>query len=100
MQFLIIAYDGTDEKASERRLCVREKHLKGVEKNEEDGHHLYGAAILDEEGNMTGSIMIVDYPSKEALISEWLDSEPYVTENVWQKIEIKHCRVSDIFTKK
>ena len=29
MQFLVIAYDGTDDLALARRLAVREKHLEG-----------------------------------------------------------------------
>ena len=32
MQFLVIGYDGTDDKAPERRLAVREAHLAGVTK--------------------------------------------------------------------
>ena len=29
MQFLVIAYDGTDDKAPERRMAAREKILEG-----------------------------------------------------------------------
>jgi len=31
MQFLLIAYDGIDPEAPERRLKVREEHLKKIE---------------------------------------------------------------------
>jgi hypothetical protein len=37
--------------------------------------------------------MIVDYPSKEALMSEWLAQEPYVIGKVWTDIDIKPCKV-------
>ena len=97
MHFLITAYDGTDSQAGARRSKVREQHLEGVRKAIVEGKHLYGAAILDENNNMIGSIMIVDYPSKEVLVSEWLNSEPYVTGGVWKKIDIKPCRVPDLF---
>ena len=30
MQFLIMAYDGTDDKAPERRMAARETHLAGI----------------------------------------------------------------------
>jgi len=96
MQYIVTAYDGTDEKAIERRLLVREAHLKSVKKRFEEGQHLYGAAILDHDGKMIGSMMVVDYPSKQEL-NEWLKDEPYVTANVWQKIDIKPCKVAPIF---
>ena len=32
MQFLLIAYDGTDPEAPERRLKVREEHLEKIAK--------------------------------------------------------------------
>ena len=96
MQYIITAYDGTDEKALDRRLAQREEHLKSVEKRFREGQHLYGAAILDDEGKMIGSLMVVDYPSREDL-DNWLKVEPYVTGNVWNKIEIKPCRVAPVF---
>ena len=100
MHFLITAYDGNDSQAGARRSKVREQHLEGVRKAAKEGKHLYGAAILDESGKMIGSIMIVDYPSKEIMASQWLDSEPYVTGGVWQTIDIKPCRVPDLFLDK
>lgn len=96
MQFIITAYDGTDDKAPERRAMAREEHLKSVEKRFEAGEHLYGAAILDDEGKMLGSLMIVSYPSREEL-DKWLSVEPYVVNNVWQKIDIKRCNVAPAF---
>ncbi len=96
MQYILTAYDGTDEKAPERRLTAREEHLKSVERRFKQGEHLYGSALLDENGNMIGSMMVVDYPSREEL-DKWLKEEPYVVGNVWQNIEIKPCRVAPIF---
>jgi uncharacterized protein YciI len=98
MQYIITGYDGTDENAIDRRLMAREEHLKSVESRHKEGQHLYGAAILDEEGKMIGSMMVVDYPSREAL-DDWLKVEPYVVGNVWQKIDIKPCKVAPIFMK-
>ncbi len=98
MQYIITAYDGTDEKALDRRLLAREEHLKSVERRAKAGEHLYGAAILDDDGKMIGSMMVVDYPSKEEL-DNWLKVEPYVAENVWQKIDIQPCKVAPVFMK-
>lgn len=96
MQFIVTAYDGTDEKALERRLAAREEHLKSVEKRFKSGEHLYGCALLDDEGKMIGSVMIVDYPSR-AELDNWLKVEPYVVGNVWQRIDIKPAVVAPIF---
>ena len=97
MHFLVIAYDGKDSEAITRRNNVREQHLAGVQKLQRERKHLYGAAILDDDNKMIGSILIVDYPSKEILINEWLNDEPYVTGNVWKEIDIKLCYVADFF---
>jgi len=98
MQFIVTAYDGTDEKALERRLAVREEHLKSVEKRFQAGEHLYGLALLDEEGKMKGSMMVVEYHSREDL-DNWLKVEPYHVGNVWQKIDVQPCSVAPLFMK-
>ena len=100
MQFLITAYDGKDSEAAARRNSARPKHLEVIEKFVKEGKHLYGAGLLDDSGNMIGSVMVVDFPSREALENEWLSIEPYVTGNVWQDIDIKPCKVPDVFLKR
>jgi uncharacterized protein YciI len=97
MQFVITAFDGKDSEALTRRMSARPKHLDYVKKAIEEGKHLYGGAILDDDNKMIGSVMIVDYPSKEVLVNEWLNNEPYVLGNVWQEIDIKPFRVADFF---
>ena len=92
MHFVVTAFDGADSGAGARRSGAREGHLAGAEKMHRDGRLLYAAALLDDEGGMTGSIMIVDFPSKEALEREWLDDEPYVKGNVWKEIDVRPCR--------
>jgi uncharacterized protein YciI len=96
MQFLVIAYDGKDEKAMDRRMAVRTAHLTGVEKMRAEGKALYGVAILDTQEKMIGSVMVVEFSSRADLDS-WLKVEPYVTGNVWQKIDILPCRVPPLF---
>jgi len=97
MHFIVTAYDGKDSEAPARRFAARERHLEGVRKCVAERKHLFGAAIVDDEGQMIGSVMAVDYPSKEILMREWLDHEPYVIENVWQEIDIQPCRIPDFF---
>lgn len=98
MQFLVTGYDGTDEQAAQRRLAARTDHLQGVAEASAKGEHLYGAALLNEEGKMIGSFLVTDYPNRE-LLDEWLKVEPYVLGKVWERIEVTPCAVAPIFMK-
>lgn len=98
MQYLVTGYDGSDEKALERRLAAREAHLKGVEEASAKGQHLYGAALLDDAGRMIGSFLVVEYPDRAALDS-WLAVEPYLVQKVWERVEVMPCRVAPIFVR-
>ena len=90
MQFLIVAFDGTDEGALDRRLAVREAHLALGDKLVASGNMWYGAALLDDRGKMKGSTLMMDFPSEKEL-QDWLDQEPYVTGKVWETIQIHKC---------
>jgi hypothetical protein len=96
MHFLLIARDGTDDKAPERRLASRERHLASITRLKAQGKALYGAALIDEDGTMRGSILIMDFESREEF-DRYLEDEPYVTGKVWQDIEVKQCRVPELF---
>jgi uncharacterized protein YciI len=95
MQFLLIAHDGTDSEALERRLKVREEHLEKIEELKQSGNFLFGGAILDVDGKMIGSIIVYELPDKQAL-DEILKDEPYFTKGVWKKIEIEPFRTAKI----
>lgn len=96
MQFLVIAHDYKD--ALERRLNSREKHVKLGDKQKAAGNYLMGVALLDDKQKMIGSVMIFDFPSRKEL-DEWLETEPYMINKVWEKVDIKECRVGPTFTK-
>ena len=98
MQFLVTAFDGTDSEALNRRLAVRSAHVELGNKYRDQGKHLYAAAILNDSEQMIGSVMIVDFKDRTELDS-WLSEEPYVTGKVWEKIDIKPCKVGPSFTK-
>ena|SRR5688572_10559528 len=97
MQFCVIAYDGDDAEALERRMVAREAHIALSNEAIARGEQLAGAALLDETGNMRGSVMIVDFPSRQEL-DAWLATEPYMTGKVWQKIEVLPCRLGPSFS--
>ena len=92
MEFLIIAYDGTDADAPGRRQKVREQHLGRANQMKEEGHLIEGGAILSEEGKMIGSTLYMRFDSREDL-QEYLDNDPYVTGKVWERVEVKPIRL-------
>ena len=88
MQFIIKAYDG--EGMLEKRMAVRPRHLEGMDKL---GKQIICAGgLLDDEGKMKGSALVLEFPDRAAL-DEYLKNEPYVTEGVWQKIEVDTMNV-------
>jgi uncharacterized protein len=94
-QYLIIAYDGTDENALERRMNVRPFHLEGAKKLKEDGNFIIGGAMLNDEGKMIGSTMILQFENQLEL-QDWLNNEPYIQQKVWEKFEVKPFRVANV----
>lgn len=95
MQFLLIAYDGDDSGAPESRMKVREEHLQKIEIMKKSGEFLFGGAILDDGGKMIGSMIVYEFPDRKSL-DERLKDEPYLTKDVWKKVEIKPFRLAAI----
>jgi hypothetical protein len=93
MQFILTGYDGTDSGAQDRRMAVRGEHLEKIELLKKSGEFLFGGAILDEEGKMIGSVIVYEFPDREALDKK-LKDEPYFTSGVWKKIEIHPFRLA------
>jgi uncharacterized protein len=93
MHFAIIGYDGQDAEAPARRLAARQAHLDLFQRLYEAGTFLFGSALLDEAGNMIGSLIVAEFPTLEALHKDWLDTEPYVAGNVWKDITIHPTRL-------
>lgn len=94
MQFVLIAYDGTDEGALGRRMVVRKAHLKLGKGMHDAGKWLYAAGILADEGKMIGSMIVCEFPSREEMEKQWLSREPYIAGKVWQKIDIQRAQVA------
>jgi uncharacterized protein YciI len=93
MQFLLVAYDGEDPGALERRMSVREEHLEKIALLKKTGEFICGGAILDDGGKMIGSMILYEFPDRTSL-DEKLKSEVYVTNGVWKKIEIRPFRLA------
>ena len=97
MQFMVLGYDGTDSMAIDRRLKARADHIALGDKMVKSGNMLFGVALL-KKNQMIGSMLIVDFPTRKD-VDKWLSVEPYVTGDVWQKIEVTPCQVGPSFVK-
>lgn len=95
MQYVLHAYDYTDEQALDRRMAVRPRHFEGARQLKAAGHFILGGALLDAAGKMIGSMMLLDFDSEEQL-NDWLRAEVYVTGKVWERIDIKPFRQAEI----
>ncbi len=92
MQFLVTGKDGSDAEALDRRMAARPAHLAHSEEMHGKGKLLVGAAMLDENKKMIGSIIILNVDSR-AEVDEYLGNEPYVSGNVWQEIHVQEISV-------
>ena len=88
MQFIVKAYDG--EGMLEKRMAVRPRHLEGMKKLGK--HVLCAGGLLDDEGKMKGSVLVLEFNSR-AELEGYLASEPYVTEKVWETVEVEIMNV-------
>jgi uncharacterized protein YciI len=91
MDFLVIAMDGTDKDAPARRAAARGDHLAGITKQKEEGHFVSGGAVLDDDGNMIGSVVVYDFPDRAAA-EKCVAEDPYTKGNVWQDVTIRPFR--------
>jgi uncharacterized protein YciI len=96
LQFLITAYDGTDADAPARRKASKEAHVALGKKMMSTGHVLFSTAILDDDDQTIGSCRVMQFAT-QAELDEWLEKEPYVNNKVWQKIDVRKCRMGPLF---
>jgi uncharacterized protein len=95
MQFLVLAHDGVDADAPARRQRVRAEHLAAVGRLKGRGNFILGGAILNAQGQMIGSAVLFEFPDR-AQLDAYLARDPYVTGNVWQRIEVQPFRVAEV----
>jgi len=87
-QFVIRAYDGAGKLP--RRMEVRPRHFENMERMKE--HVVCAGGLLDEEGQMIGSMLVMEFESREQ-VDKYLADEPYVVEHVWERIEVERMNV-------
>ncbi|MDB5115220.1 MAG: hypothetical protein JWQ79_712 [Mucilaginibacter sp.] len=94
-QYLITAYDYTDEGTLQRRMNVRPHHLDSIRELKASGNYVVGGAMLNEKGNMIGSTMILQFENEEEL-ETWKRTDPYITQKIWESFDIKPFKVAEV----
>ena len=92
MQFMITAYDGTDEAALSRRRNIRPLHLENIRQVQEQGRFVCAGGIKNDSGSPIGSFLILEFESQEAL-DAYLSEEPYIVHQVWETVHVEACSV-------
>ncbi len=95
MQFVITAYDYAN--GLDHRMEVRGRHVANMERL--GSRVICGGGLLDEEGKMKGSVLVLEFDSREDF-DEYLRTEPYYAEKVWEKVQVEIINVVFVNGKK
>jgi len=87
MLYLIVARDGSDAEAQARRAAARPAHLEAAKARVEQGLLPLGGALLDEQGAMIGSAVVIE-AADEVEAREIVDNDPYTKAGVWVSYDI------------
>ncbi len=99
MRYVVIAKDGSAPGTFERRMAIRPEHMAIGQKMMDDGSFLFGGATIDGAGRMSGGVLIVDFDERSEL-DEWLRTEPYIVNHVWESVEVHQFLVPPDFLKR
>jgi uncharacterized protein len=75
------------------RMATRQAHLAYANTGEKPVKVKIGGPYLDEKGNMTGSLLVVDAPN-QAAVEQFSRDDPYVKAGLFQSVEIRPYRVT------
>jgi hypothetical protein len=98
VHFLVLAWDVSDD-GEARRDAARPAHAESIRELWEQGRVVLGAGILDDAGMVRGSLVVVDYPNRDE-VDAYLAHEPFVTERVWDRVEVHPLRLPDFYLKR
>jgi len=93
MTYVIHAYDYPN--SFDKRMATRSDHLDYVRKLKANGQFILGGALLDEAGQMMGSMLMLTLDTDDQL-QEYLRTDPYIVQGVWEKIDVKPFRQAEV----
>lgn len=94
---MLFIVTGTDFPNSlDKRMATRDAHIAHIESMKAAGKIAFGAARLNDAGQMKGSVLVCVCDSRQEL-DEWLDKEPYIKNGVWESVSIEECKLAPTF---
>jgi uncharacterized protein YciI len=95
MAFVILAYDGTDERAPARRMGARDAHVAFITQEAAAGRLALALPLHDEAAQTVGSMIVLDAADR-AGVDAYLAAEPFSTGDVWQRHEVYPFRIAPL----
>ena len=91
MQFLLIARDRRLGDSAQKRANARDEHMRLLHELKNDGYIHDAGALLSDEGEMIGSMIVANFPDRTAL-EAYLSREPFKRDGVWGEVEVMPFR--------
>ena len=95
MGYAVIAWDGKDEGAVERRMAARDRHLSVITEWAADGRLALGVPLFTPDWKPAGSLMLLEVPDQAGL-DAYLAEEPFAAGDVWKRVEIHPFRIAPL----
>ncbi|WP_236033655.1 YciI family protein [Belnapia mucosa] len=95
MGYAILAFDGEDEGALQRRMAVRDRHIEVLNAWAADGRLALGVPLFSAAGRILGSLMVLEVPDQAGL-DAYLAAEPFNQGEVWQRVETFPFRIAPL----
>lgn len=95
MGYAVIAWDGEDEGAVERRMAVRDRHLSVITEWAADGRLALGVPLFTADWKPAGSLMLLEVPDQAGL-DAYLAEEPFAAGDVWKRVETYPFRIAPL----
>jgi uncharacterized protein YciI len=75
------------------RMATREAHIAYAHADDRPSKVRLGGPYLDEKGDMAGSLLIVEAPSKEWAV-KFTENDPYVRAGLFQSVDVRPYRIT------
>ena len=95
MGYAIIAWDGEDEAAPQRRTAARDAHMALMTAWAADGRLALGVPLFTPEWKAAGSLILLEVPDRAGL-DDYLAAEPFAAGGVWKRVEAFPFRVAPL----
>jgi hypothetical protein len=75
------------------RMATREAHLAYAHSDKAPAKVKIGGPYLDDEGDMAGSLLIVEAPDRATAV-KFTENDPYVRAGLFQSIDVRAYRLT------